>query len=389
MSEPNGWGLLNRMFGFGRGGTEADRTAGSGAGHPRASERSSATFAADTPGRRVVHAIFQRLQIDDEWSVWDANGFTWWGHRFAQRVWTDDGRESHGVRVYRVSAETEFVETGGTEPDLTFLKVWLTGAILTGLVHDPRSGTIRSRLAAVVHQETVAWVSELLSHATLLQVAEIEMMGEALAGALGLTPARSAHPTAGARATLDDIFAAVNDAIVPAGQLPSFWARNPREFTGAVALLNGAPHFRARQGVAMAGEAGLSAEIGVGTNPGPAIRGGQSALIQVEADERHPWLGSGARFTLTMPFRPPATNPALACMTLNRIEHDQGGDARGLGSWCVSPVNGMLSHVAFLPNLLYKPGLVVQLAMSVGLRAIWADGLFQRPPRELAGFRWG
>src|SRR5438034_671528 len=37
-------------------------------------------------GLEVLDFVSMSMQIDDSWSVRTARGFTWWGHRLAQRV---------------------------------------------------------------------------------------------------------------------------------------------------------------------------------------------------------------------------------------------------------------------------------------------------------------
>lgn len=348
----------------------------------------ASTFVADNPGRRVVRAICQRLQIDDEWSVWNKDGFTWWGHRFAQRIWTDAGRDSHGERLYRVTAEVDWFDLDPVDPFSSKLVPLLAGAVLSGYVRDPLSGRIGACLSANVHEGSEKWIGELLSHAALLQLWEIEGIGTLVAGVEGFEVLWSEHPVSGKRERRDDIMAAVERLMMPAGRQPSILAGMPSEFAQTATVLNRAPVFTARHGVAMATRDGLMAEVGVGTNPGPAVRGGQSALISADPALAHPFLGNGVQITMTLPVHPPAVNAGDACLHLGHLEHAGTADPHGLGSWCINPINGCLSHVLFVPNLLYQPGLVMHLVMSAVLRAIWADGILRTPPRALAGCTW-
>ena len=47
-------------------------------------------------GEAVVQRLYQMMQIDDKWSTRNGAGFTWWGHRLAQRVWADAERHDQG-----------------------------------------------------------------------------------------------------------------------------------------------------------------------------------------------------------------------------------------------------------------------------------------------------
>src|SRR2546422_504240 len=62
-------------------------------------------------GPEVIDFVYSTLGIDDAWSVRAPRGFTWWGHRLAQRVWAEAPRVGHRTRpdcsVVRVHAETD------------------------------------------------------------------------------------------------------------------------------------------------------------------------------------------------------------------------------------------------------------------------------------------
>jgi hypothetical protein len=80
------------------------------------------------PGLQVVHDVFDQLQIDDDWSIWEERGFTWWrprarasasassprrgidadgssvaiacvGHRLCARGWACGGRRAGTARA--------------------------------------------------------------------------------------------------------------------------------------------------------------------------------------------------------------------------------------------------------------------------------------------------
>ena len=348
----------------------------------------ASTFVADNSGRRVVRSIYQRLQIDDVWSVWDEDGFTWWGHRCAQRIRTDAGRESHGLRVYRVTATVDWIDI---DPALSFpirLSPLLSGAILSGYSRDPVSGRVSARLSANVHQQSEKWLGELLSHAALLQLWEIEGIGAMIARAEGLDVPRSAHPVSGPRERRDDVMAAVEKLMVPAGRHASIWARNPSEFAQTASVLKSAPLFTARQGLTRTTAVGLTAEVGVGTRPGPESMGGQSALISADTSTAHPLLGNGVQVITSMPVMAPKLNPVDICLQLGYLEHETMAEPHGLGTWCIDPFNGCLCHVLFVPNLLYQPGILMHLVMNAGLRAVWADEVLKKPTQLTAACSW-
>ncbi len=41
-------------------------------------------------GLEAVEQVYRDMQIDDEWSVREERGFTWWGAWLRQRVWAGE-----------------------------------------------------------------------------------------------------------------------------------------------------------------------------------------------------------------------------------------------------------------------------------------------------------
>jgi hypothetical protein len=61
-------------------------------------------------GNQIVENFYQDLQIDPKLSVKGERGFTWWGHRLAQRIWADPPLEDREIAITRVHAETDFLK---------------------------------------------------------------------------------------------------------------------------------------------------------------------------------------------------------------------------------------------------------------------------------------
>ena len=57
-------------------------------------------------GDKVLEYLFKTLAIDQEWSLRDKTGFTWWPHRLPQRVWFEPLRTEDGSAYIRIHAET-------------------------------------------------------------------------------------------------------------------------------------------------------------------------------------------------------------------------------------------------------------------------------------------
>ena len=162
----------------------------------------------DDPGLRAVLDIYEDLQIDAEWTVWDRRGFTWWPHRHAQRVWSEDGVDSLGEVVYRVHVETEWGSgeaIAGRERQAAVAVLMgsmsLAGAVVSG-------DELRWRSHAVVHEENRAWLTKLLEIAALVQATNVER-GTDILETLELRSVTSEHPTSGVRSVPDEMLEAL------------------------------------------------------------------------------------------------------------------------------------------------------------------------------------
>jgi hypothetical protein len=323
----------------------------------------------DDPGLRVVRHVYQTMQIDAGWSTWSPRGFTWWGHELAQRVWSDGPYVDHGETIYRVHAETDFLRGA---PDARARQtvaslMGLTG--LSGAYHDPASDVLRLRTSASVHAQNEAWLRVLFGHAAAIQTADAQAQASVTARVTGLTPATSAHPVSGLRSRPDEMLAFVEGIVQPTGAGPSRWRGSP-EFGQVADLLT-------RNGVPANGDpTGLTAEFGFGANPGSWIVGGDSALLEATL-EAHPRYGNGLHLRLTLPVSQSATDQGALPLSLNARERDARDSGHFFGSWCISPFEKRpyVTFVGFLPNLVYQPGLLLNLALSTWSRAKWADGL--------------
>jgi hypothetical protein len=54
----------------------------------------------------AIQFLYSLLRIDDEWSVREPRGFTWWAGDYVQRVWAEPCVEDQGIWLSRLVAET-------------------------------------------------------------------------------------------------------------------------------------------------------------------------------------------------------------------------------------------------------------------------------------------
>lgn len=313
------------------------------------------------PGLAVLRFVYDSMRIDEEWSVREDRGFTWWGHQHAQRVWVEPGFDDEGIVVYRLRVETEVVRHIDFDgPQLELVNAFNMLAVTSALVPAPADTVLRYAASMWVHAGSVAWVANLLKSVVAIQAVHAESQGELLAKALGGgTPAISAHPASGVRPTPDAMLS-VMGVITGAGSEPSWWA-GP-EMQAALTSLGQMPSTL----LATGDERGLTAEF-----PHPA----GTSLLQAKADEPHPALGNGMLVRLSLPDRLDDSDGPGWAAEMNRRELNSLVRAHSIGAWVIR--SGTPTHVSFYPNFVKYPddGELFNLLLTSVNRARWiADG---------------
>jgi len=322
------------------------------------------------PGLACVRELFEAFSVDEEWSCWEERGFRWWPHRVEQRVWAEPAtwEPELGLAVARVHAETGVVRKVGIP--LQRARFVASAAVLDPSLNAFLAGEEISLRAAVwVHEENLGWAGSLLQLAALAQVRNAERLAEGWAEVLGGEPAFSAHPARGPRPLPDEMLGALEG--LPGRGAPSAWAEGPELRATADAL-------EAEGLAASLGPAGLSVEL-----PGGP---GSPRLHRLEVTTApHEGLGGGVRLRLLMADWPrdPFLGVTLFPVDLNELEIDQEPPCHLIGSWAAEPDPGARPYFnCFVPNALYRPGILLNLVVSMAIRARWADALIDPPEEE-------
>ena len=164
---------------------------------------------AHDPGLQAIEFIYRKMRIDDEWSIREPRGFTWWGHNLAQRVWAEPARMSAGFAVYRVHAETALLRNLEEQEDLSAkLALFNQMASLSAYVWDPAARRLALRCSIYVHAENLAWLQKILGAAVGIQAADAHIK-VGLATMLRGEPDISAHPRSGPRNEADDMLGVI------------------------------------------------------------------------------------------------------------------------------------------------------------------------------------
>jgi hypothetical protein len=170
----------------------------------------------------------------------------------------------------------------------------------------------------------------------------------------------SAHPESGPRSVADEMLKTAELFYAPLGQDPSSWSESG-EFEEVAEALN--------QGncPATADREGLTAEFPFGTS--------DTSLLTIQSTERHPQLGHGLFLKLHLPQAYGRGNAPLTAAMLNTLETRNFTRTHLIGSWCaatMAPGVHVPTFAGFIPNALYRRGLLFNIVLSMGLRSRWA-----------------
>ena len=185
-------------------------------------------------GMDTVNSLYERLEVEDEWSVRYENGFKWWPCRMAQTV--EVACESNKLAFmtgYYISVRTEICRVINLGPDVCkFLnRELMPCASLAGLVYNPDKGVIELCSWILVFEHYREWMERALWAAAALQVHEGETMVNFIGSAGGMGPAVSGHPKTGVRKEKSRGILSCLDWIASARGRPSPW--QPRDMQEA------------------------------------------------------------------------------------------------------------------------------------------------------------
>jgi hypothetical protein len=314
-------------------------------------------------GARVLEIVEEQLLIDEEWRVQEDGGLTWAAHRLCQRLHAEETFEDLGMSVTRVHATVPVVRdvTAPSEEVEKFLAEINVQSCGEAWVWLPDERRVVAHCYVHAHEATVDWRAQQLGAMGIIQLTLADRGAEFMAEALRGVVDEWAHPVQGPRTTPDDMLNAIDVVFRRHGAKPSLFA-NASEFKQA-------EQFARQVGLFTLGssEGGIAVESAFGD--------GDTALVQLDPRPTHPLLGTGLLATLQL-LPPGAEDPWAVAAALNRREWSgQMRRGQGFGAWCV-PLNGpsgLVAHVSFLPNALFREGVVRDTVESQVLRAQWAD----------------
>ena len=327
---------------------------------------SKARLSVRDPGLAVVAHLFDQMQIDPQWSVRGERGFTWWGHRLAQRVWASTGEQRLGNAVWQVHIETDLVKEVRLEPD-PFPVLAELNRLATFSACLFENGHVRLHASVSVTENNLPFAKELAIHAMSLQAADAPTVAGWLSEHLGAELDLSEHPSSGLRAARDEMLGVA--LLYKRKRQDGVWTP-PIDFIGVATASN-----RCWLS-ATAGTHSFTAELpfvpdDIGRHSGDFPR----ARLQTWTDKPSPIFGTGALMLL----RVPGHYDVRTANFLN-VAETVSPDCHQLGAWSHRADWG-LAFVTFLPALVFQRGgpyatnLFESLVWHAASRALWAHAL--------------
>ncbi len=325
-------------------------------------------------GKRILQTLSETLQINEEWSVREPQGFIWWGHRLAQRVWIEGVPEDKSASMVQVQAETALLRhVPDTVENRVRLDALNKAASLNTYRFDPQTGRLTLRCCAYVTPETKGWLTSFLSVAIAIQVADAHIKGQSeFARLFNAEVDVSSHPSSGQREIMDDMLKVIEEMVAPIGQRPS-------PFTDA--------DFQALTRITLDGlvltnadSSGAAAEFlfhdeqpGLFSFVSPRRKRGDTALCEM-ISTCHPQLGNGVLWQLTLPLDYTEREAIDKAIELNLAEYDHPiwPYFYGFGAWCSDRQRRALVYVMFMPAAIHKPGILTPFFLSMRARTEWA-----------------
>ena len=236
-------------------------------------------------GLHAVERAFEAMQIDAEWSVREARGFTWWGAWVRERIWADKAVRSRGETLWHVRARTPALRDVPDEPATYDLVNTLNGLVsLSAYAYDPDDRTVSARCGTFLYRDVAGWLEGYFVTAAALgaSVAWGQVPPQADGRALDDAP----HPVSGSRKDPDDMLNLAGAGGPPA---PPIRTSTLRRIAKALADEGAPVAFNTqREGPRGAGPARRRAPGALGDAPGraPAVRLGAARAAAGAAAER-------------------------------------------------------------------------------------------------------
>lgn len=312
--------------------------------------------------RSILDYVFKTMMIDEKWSVRKPHEFTWWGHRLAQRVWTEPFLWPEAPPMVRLHAETALlVNVPNTAESARRLDALNKMASLSAYVWDRQRGRVFCHCSHYVTEENFESHKALIAAAVGLQVADAHAkiaQVEAVRWLFQAEPDSSDHPLNERRSDIDDMLHVIDSMFAPRGRAPSAWGEEDLERILRSEHLPSCVEARSKGGELVAFLA---------DEPGAK----PIAFAHINAAAEHPQLGNGALMLLGVGLDFPVDRCIDLAHAWNWAETCGQPHCHGYGAWCSDHEASGLTFVTFLPSAIHRRGLLEMLLLNAAVRTKW------------------
>lgn len=335
-------------------------------------------------GPDILRFVYESMMVDEEWSVREPRGFTWWGHRLRQRVWADPPEESGGFSIVRLHAETDLLRNvSGADNLYSFLSAmnYRAKAGTSAFVFNENEDEIRLHSTACIHVQNRSWLEKIFLLTAGIQISYAEIMADTLAAYLeGSEVNRTTHPGSGIRNEPDSMLEALPGIVAP--QSSSTSIHSAKDFRDAADRLSGLFPVTSGNGA-------FTAELPL-EGPGPGIvypgvlydiksgremissKGSKSARFTASTRKRHLNFGRGLFMSLEIPVSLMIPLEGfIAAARLNATEVRESPACHLMGGWLYDYRMRKMTFSACVPAMMYKPGMLVNFVLSSAARSVW------------------
>ena len=343
----------------------------------------------------VIEKLLDLWQVDRERMVRTETGFDWWPGQNRVSVKTLKATSSEALGTWKLTITTDFAK--GVDLDDKVRQAGL--ALLSGFCPTygmiyfpaevrkendlPADGRVFLSSSAYIRQDMVAWLPTLLSGLAILQAIDADRQSKSASAFLGGSVDQSSPRGTSPDSHHDEMLDLWETFFGPASQGPNRFGGlgEYEEFTKVYAQNDNC--------FGMGDPTGMTLETPLGE---------ESILIRLKTDEEHPNLGVGLLVSMKLPFGVSEAEAIEQCTYLNLMETLGWTSVPQLGSWHPRQLSAggdyAPAYSSFIPNAVFSPGLVTNLALWQLGRATWVkqtlySELTHSPMSEILQKRFG
>jgi hypothetical protein len=348
-----------------------------------------------------VRQVHELLMVDEDFTLWHEDGFTWWPHRLAQRFRCEGPVEVDGVPTWWIGFETDCLR--GVDPDADAAQAFVCAhnrlLNVGAFVLDGERLTLRARLA--VRPDTVrhsaAILTEIAALANVFSHRHEWAIGNGLAEVMAspdLVLDVSAHPVAGERRVPHGLLGVVDhyEAHRDGSRIDPTRLPDLREGVHVGLLQGGSVMGGTREGWVACrfawGAEGLRSLPPGGVTSAAFAEVAPQVELRIDRGGCNPVLGPGTlvRVTVPVPDGWSTRQGVRWANELNRAELATRWPLRSTGGWVWTPGQGRqpdtCTWASFFADLSARPRLAGEEMVAAKARADWyvtGPGLSLRP----------